>query len=125
MIVNQAMRPLAAAFEKRYPFVRLTYWRADTEDIVQKVAAEIRAGNIVAYVVEGMSRGPEPGSKPPAPASCSRSIHPSLPPTRRSMSIRRSVGIDPDQLLQRRLQYRVDPARADAEDLRGAARPAL
>lgn len=61
MIVNQAMRPLAAAFEKRYPFVRLTYWRADTEDIVQKVAAEIRAGNIVADVVEGMSRRPEPG----------------------------------------------------------------
>ncbi len=57
MIVNQAMRPLAAAFEKKYPFIRLTNWRADTEDIVQKVAAEVRAKNIVADVVEGTGAG--------------------------------------------------------------------
>jgi iron(III) transport system substrate-binding protein len=57
MIVNQAMRPLAAAFEKKYPFIRLTYWRADTEDIVQKAAAEVRAKNIVADVVEGTGAG--------------------------------------------------------------------
>jgi iron(III) transport system substrate-binding protein len=57
MIVNQAMRPLAAAFEKKYPFIRLTYWRADSEDIVQKVAAEVRAKNIVADVVEGTGAG--------------------------------------------------------------------
>jgi iron(III) transport system substrate-binding protein len=57
MIVNQAMRPLAAAFEKKYPFIRLTYWRADTEDIVQKAAAEVRAKNIVVDVVEGTGAG--------------------------------------------------------------------
>ena len=57
MIVNQAMRPLAAAFEKKYPFIRLTHWRADTEDIVQKAAAEVRAKNIVADVVEGTGAG--------------------------------------------------------------------
>jgi iron(III) transport system substrate-binding protein len=57
MIINQAMRPLAQGFEKKYPFVKLTYWRADTEDIVQKVSAEVRAGNIVADVVEGTGAG--------------------------------------------------------------------
>ena len=37
MIVNQAMRPIAEKFGKKYPFVKLTYWRADSEDIAQKI----------------------------------------------------------------------------------------
>jgi iron(III) transport system substrate-binding protein len=53
MIVNQALRPLADSFGKKYPFLKLTYWRADSEDIMQKIAAEVRATNVVADVVEG------------------------------------------------------------------------
>ena len=34
LIVNQAMRPIADHFGKKYPFIKLTYWRADSEDIV-------------------------------------------------------------------------------------------
>ena len=34
MIVNQALRPLAEKFSKKYPFIKLTTWRADSEDIV-------------------------------------------------------------------------------------------
>ena len=57
MIVNQALRPIAEAFMKKYPFVRMRYWRADSEDISAKLAAEIRANNVVADVAEGTGVG--------------------------------------------------------------------
>jgi ABC-type Fe3+ transport system substrate-binding protein len=57
LIVNQATRPIAEKFGKKYPFIKLTYWRADSEDIVQKTSAEVRANNIVADVIEGTGAG--------------------------------------------------------------------
>jgi ABC-type Fe3+ transport system substrate-binding protein len=57
MIVNQALRPVAAAFQKKYPGVKLNYWRGDSEDIAVKLSAESRAGNLVADVVEGTGIG--------------------------------------------------------------------
>src|SRR5260370_40798053 len=57
MIVNQAMRPIAEKFGKKYPFIKLTSWRADSEDIVQKASAEVRANNVVADVIEGTGAG--------------------------------------------------------------------
>jgi ABC-type Fe3+ transport system substrate-binding protein len=59
LIQNQAMRPIAEGFGKKYPFIRLTTWRADSEDIVQKAAAEVRANNVVADLVEGTGAGEE------------------------------------------------------------------
>jgi iron(III) transport system substrate-binding protein len=56
-IVNQALRPLAEAFMKTYPFVKMTFWRGDTEEIVAKLLAEARAGNVVADVAEGTGVG--------------------------------------------------------------------
>src|SRR5262249_31097750 len=53
MIVNQAVRPIAEKFGKKYPFLKLNYWRADSEDIAQKISAEVRANNVVADVFEG------------------------------------------------------------------------
>jgi ABC-type Fe3+ transport system substrate-binding protein len=57
MIVNQALRPLTAAFQKKYPFIKMTYWRGDSEDIQVKLSAEMRANNPVADVVEGTGIG--------------------------------------------------------------------
>jgi iron(III) transport system substrate-binding protein len=57
MIVNQALRPLADAFMTKYPFVNVTFWRGDTEQIVDKLAAEERAGHLVADLVEGTGVG--------------------------------------------------------------------
>src|SRR5262245_49316975 len=57
MIVNQALRPIADRFGKKYPFIKMTHWRADSEDIAQKVSAEVRAGNVVGDVVEGTGVG--------------------------------------------------------------------
>ncbi len=57
MIVNQALRPLADAFMKKYPFVKMTFWRGDTEEIIDKLGAEERAHNVVADVAEGTGVG--------------------------------------------------------------------
>jgi iron(III) transport system substrate-binding protein len=57
IIVSQGMRPIAEKFQKKYPFIKLTYWRADSEDIVQKASAEVRANNMVVDVLEGTGAG--------------------------------------------------------------------
>jgi iron(III) transport system substrate-binding protein len=59
LIQNQAMRPIAEGFGKKYPFVKLTTWRADSEAIVQKASAEVRANNVVADMIEGTGAGEE------------------------------------------------------------------
>jgi ABC-type Fe3+ transport system substrate-binding protein len=56
-IVNQALKPLATAFMKKYPFIKTTYWRGDTSDIVSKVSAEMRASKLIADVVESTGAG--------------------------------------------------------------------
>src|SRR5262249_35481021 len=53
MIVNQRLRPLTEAFQKKYPFVRIRYFRGDGNQILAKVIAESRANALVADVVEG------------------------------------------------------------------------
>jgi iron(III) transport system substrate-binding protein len=57
LIVNQATRPIVEKFGKKYPFVKASYWRADSEDITQKLSAEVRANNVVADVFEGTGVG--------------------------------------------------------------------
>ncbi len=57
MIVNQALRPLAAAFQKKYPFIKMNYWRADSEDIHTRMSTEMRANKLVADVAEGTGIG--------------------------------------------------------------------
>lgn len=57
MIVNQALRPLADAFTKRYPFIKVNYWRAESSGIFTKLSAEVRAGKVAADVVEGTGVG--------------------------------------------------------------------
>jgi iron(III) transport system substrate-binding protein len=53
MIVNQLLRPLTEAFENKYPFIKTRYWRGDSNQVVVKVHAEIKANALVADVVEG------------------------------------------------------------------------
>jgi iron(III) transport system substrate-binding protein len=56
-IVNQALRPLTEGFMRKYPFVKTTYWRAESEYLTTKIAAEVRANNVVADVLEGTGVG--------------------------------------------------------------------
>src|SRR2546423_854113 len=53
MIVNQLLRPLTEAFEKKYPFIKTRYWRGDSNQLLIKVHTEIRANALEADVVEG------------------------------------------------------------------------
>src|SRR4051794_41843788 len=48
LIVNQATRPIVEKFGKKYPFVKASYWRGDSEDIAPKILAEGRGNNVVA-----------------------------------------------------------------------------
>jgi iron(III) transport system substrate-binding protein len=52
MIVNQALRPLMDAFNKKYPGVTGEYARHDARELINKVLAESRARALVADVVE-------------------------------------------------------------------------
>jgi iron(III) transport system substrate-binding protein len=53
MIVNQLLRPLTEAFEKKYPFIKTKYWRGDGNQVLVKVLAETQANSLVADIVEG------------------------------------------------------------------------
>ncbi|MGE5537411.1 MAG: ABC transporter substrate-binding protein [Gemmatimonas sp.] len=44
LVVQQAAEPLKAAFEKRYPFVKLDFLRANSAQLLQRILAENRAG---------------------------------------------------------------------------------
>ena len=57
IIVNQALRPLAEAFNKKYPQVKMTFWRGDSEEILAKSIAETRASNVIGDVLEGPGVG--------------------------------------------------------------------
>jgi ABC-type Fe3+ transport system substrate-binding protein len=52
MIENQALRPIADAFRKKYPFIAVDYWRGDSRALVQKALTERRAGRVTGDVLE-------------------------------------------------------------------------
>src|SRR5947209_5599110 len=53
MIVNQLLRPLTEAFEKKYPFIKTKYWRGDGNQVLVKVLSETQANSLAADIVEG------------------------------------------------------------------------
>jgi ABC-type Fe3+ transport system substrate-binding protein len=53
MIVNQLLRPLTEAFERKYPFIKTRYWRGDSNQVLVKVLSEMQANALEADVVEG------------------------------------------------------------------------
>ena len=55
LIVNQAIRPLKAAFEKKYPGIELQFARADESPTAAKIMAEAGAGRVQADVFDGIS----------------------------------------------------------------------
>ncbi len=53
LTVNQALRPVVNAFMKKYPFIKVEYWRGSSRKIVQKVMAESRANALAADLLSG------------------------------------------------------------------------
>lgn len=52
LTINQAVRPLVAGFEKKYPFIKVSYSRDNPPEMLQKLTAEARAKNYVSDVFE-------------------------------------------------------------------------
>jgi ABC-type Fe3+ transport system substrate-binding protein len=55
LIVKQAVRPIVAAFEKKYPGVRVRYSPANSTNTAIKVLSEGRAGKVTGDVFDGTS----------------------------------------------------------------------
>jgi iron(III) transport system substrate-binding protein len=55
LIVNQAIRPLKAAFEKAYPGIELQYARADESPTAAKILEEGVAGRVQADIFDGIT----------------------------------------------------------------------
>ena len=55
LIVNQAILPLKAAFEKRYPGVALDYIRNDEGPIAIRIMNEAKAGGVQADIFDGIT----------------------------------------------------------------------
>ena len=58
LIVNQAVRPLVEAFQKKYPGVTVKYARANSGPNAIKVIDEARAGKVVGDVFDGIATAP-------------------------------------------------------------------
>jgi ABC-type Fe3+ transport system substrate-binding protein len=54
LIVNQVVRPLQEAFEKKYPGVKLQYSRADDAPTALKILSETRAGRFQADIIDSL-----------------------------------------------------------------------
>src|SRR5579859_5822879 len=53
LIVNQILRPLADAFEHKYPGIRVQYSRSTNSDVALKIINESRARRLQADIFDG------------------------------------------------------------------------
>ncbi len=51
-IINQAVRPVVDAFQKKYPFIKVDIWRAGSNDLLPRLLEEYRAGKHQCDVIE-------------------------------------------------------------------------
>src|SRR5580693_8803203 len=54
-IINQLVRPITAAFEKKYPSIKVRYTRANANEVAVKILNESRAGRPQSDVFDGTS----------------------------------------------------------------------
>lgn len=53
LIANQAVEPMIKAFEQKYPFIQVTYYRGNSGDTIQKVETAYKAKKYDIDVVDG------------------------------------------------------------------------
>ena len=58
LIVDQVVRPLKEAFEKKYPFITIEHFRGNSERIVQKMLAEYQGKRYEVDIVDGTVTAP-------------------------------------------------------------------
>ena len=55
LIVKQAVRPMVAAFQKKYPGVKIRYSRANSSNTAIKILSEAKANRVIGDVFDGTS----------------------------------------------------------------------
>jgi ABC-type Fe3+ transport system substrate-binding protein len=58
LIVNQAVRPLVEGFTRKYPYLQVEHYRADSPELVQRVINEYQARRYEVDVVDGTGSPP-------------------------------------------------------------------
>ena len=58
LIVDQVVRPVKEAFEKKYPFLQVEYFRGNSERLVQKMFAEYQGKRYEVDIVDGTVTAP-------------------------------------------------------------------
>lgn len=58
LIVNQAVRPISDAFQKKYPFLTVENYRGNSGDVTQRVTSEYQAKHYAVGIVDGTSSVP-------------------------------------------------------------------
>ena len=58
LIVDQVVRPVKEAFEKKYPFIQIEHFRGNSERIVQKMFAEYQGKRYEVDIVDGTVTAP-------------------------------------------------------------------
>ena len=56
-ILTQTVRPKVAAFEKKYPYIKVEIWRASNDELFARVFEEYMAGRHVVDVIETTQSG--------------------------------------------------------------------
>ena len=118
------MRPIAENFMKKYPFVKMTFWRADTEEIVAEAVGrsarqQCRRRSSSKAPASANSRS-RPGSRSPITRPWSRPIRERYRDPRSTLDAARGSAITASPTTRRLV-----PRRPGAEDLRRPARSAM
>jgi ABC-type Fe3+ transport system substrate-binding protein len=58
LIVNQAVRPLVEGFNRKYPYIKVDHYRANSGDLVQRMANEYQARRYEVDLIDGTSSPP-------------------------------------------------------------------
>ncbi len=56
-ILKQTVRPLVDAFEKKYPFIKVEIWRAETNQLITRIFEEYKVSKYLADVIELTQNG--------------------------------------------------------------------
>ncbi len=58
LIVNQAVRPLVDGFTKKYPYIKVDHYRANSGDLIQRMSNEYQAKRYDVDLIDGTSTPP-------------------------------------------------------------------
>ena len=116
-------QPMMAAFQQKYPFLQVEYYRADGVELRQRAREETRAGRRVADIFETTHGRPCSSPRPTASFAVSLALGAGL--SRGHDAAAGLLGRHAGALPGDRLQHQRDPPGGGAAELRGLAGPEM